>query len=110
MRGSVTTAGLALALAAWGAAAQSKPDGAALYNARCALCHGRDGRPTPAIKHAKVPSFADPEWQKGRSDEALRKAIAEGSPGTLMRAFKSELRREEMEALLQYLRSLGKPR
>lgn len=80
-----------------------------LYNAKCALCHGRDGRTNAALAHAKVRDFTDAAWQKEISDEQLRAAIAEGRPETLMRAFKDELSAAEIAALVAYIRAFAPP-
>jgi mono/diheme cytochrome c family protein len=81
----------------------------ALYNAKCALCHGRDGRTNKALAHAKVRDFTDATWQQERSDEAIRAAIADGRPETLMRAFKEELSAEEIAALVRHIRTFAPP-
>ena len=48
-------------------------DGAALYKAKCAMCHGPDGAGKPA---AKIPSLVSDEAKK-KSDADLTKAVAE---------------------------------
>jgi hypothetical protein len=43
---------------------------AATYKAKCATCHGADGKgDTPAGKSTKVRSFADPEVAKASDDD-----------------------------------------
>jgi mono/diheme cytochrome c family protein len=82
-------------------------DAQKLYAAKCALCHGKDGKPNPAIAAGKVPNFTDPAWQKSASDEAIRKSIVDGREGTLMRAFGKELSEEEVTALLRVVRAFA---
>jgi mono/diheme cytochrome c family protein len=84
------------------------PDGAKLYRKKCTVCHGKEGVPPKAFAKQGVRNHQDPEWQKATSDEALRKVIVEGSKGTMMRAFRKELKPEEVEALVKHIRVLGK--
>ncbi len=49
-------------------------DGAALYKAKCAMCHGPNGEGKPA---AKIPALKSEEVKK-MSDEQLTDAIANG--------------------------------
>jgi len=46
-------------------------DGAALYKAKCAMCHGPDGAGKPA---AKIPSLVSPEV-KAKSDDDIVKFL-----------------------------------
>src|SRR5271166_6095250 len=48
-------------------------DGATLYKAKCAACHGADGAGKPA---AKIPSLISDEAKKA-SDDDLAKAVTE---------------------------------
>ena len=48
----------------------------ATYKQRCAMCHGNDGKGMTA---ARTPNFADPDWQAGRSDQALLDALTKGT-------------------------------
>lgn len=47
-----------------------------VYKQRCALCHGNDGK---GIAGARTPDFADPDWQAGRSDQAMLDAVNKGT-------------------------------
>lgn len=97
---------LTLVLAAPPLAAAPR-DARALYDGKCALCHGRDGRSNPALGAAKVRNFDDAAWQKERTDEQLRKSIAGGKEGTLMRAFEGELSAEEITGLVKVIRAFA---
>jgi mono/diheme cytochrome c family protein len=90
-----------------GSAAAATEDGAALYKSKCSLCHGKDGEPKPSFAKKGVQNHKDPEWQKSMTDEAIRKAIVEGSKGTLMRSYEKELSAEQIEALIAHIRSLA---
>jgi mono/diheme cytochrome c family protein len=83
------------------------PDGAKLYRKKCAVCHGKSGVPPKAFAKQGVRNHQDPEWQKATSDEDIREVIVEGAKGTMMRAFRKELKPEEVEALVKHIRSLG---
>ena len=84
------------------------PDGAALYKKKCAVCHGKNGVPPKAFARQGVKNHRNPEWQKAMSDEDMRKVIADGSKGTMMRAFRKEFEADEIEALVKHIRSLGR--
>lgn len=51
-------------------------DGAAIYTAKCAMCHGADGAGKPA---AKIPSLISDE-SKTKSDADITDYIANGGP------------------------------
>lgn len=81
-------------------------DGAALYKAKCAACHGADatGKPT-----AKIPSLVSPEV-KAQSDANLTDAIANGGKAQkASHAFaKKGLTDDQVKALVTYVRGLQK--
>lgn len=103
-------AGLVAAAATAGAEAKDEP-GKELFAENCVLCHGEKGTPPEMAKNLGVADLASPKWQASRTDEQIRKVIAEGSekPNTLMRAFKDELSEDEIAAIVKYVRTLGKP-
>lgn len=75
------------------------------YKAKCAMCHGADGKGETATgKTLKVKDFASEEVQK-MSDADLADAIAKGKGK--MPPFKS-LSAEQVKDLIAYLRSFGK--
>ncbi len=100
---------LLLAIALPAAHAAPPRQARTLYNTKCALCHGRDGKTNPALDSAKVRNFTDPEWQKARTDDELRAAIENGREGTLMRAYKGELSPEEIAGLVKHVRAFAPP-
>jgi len=83
----------------------AEEDGAALYHAKCSLCHGKDGEPKPSFAKKGVRNHRDPEWQKKTTDEEIRKAIMEGRKGTLMRSYEKELTPAQIDALIAHIRS-----
>jgi mono/diheme cytochrome c family protein len=100
-------AALALAAAAARPAQAAEPDGKALFEAKCALCHGKDGVPPPAFAQRKVPDMSAAAWQRSRTDSQLKKVVAEGVTGTMMRGFSSSLTPAEIDAIIAHIRTLA---
>ena len=96
--------GIAL-LVALAAGASAEPDGAALYQAKCASCHGADGRgDTPVGKALKIRSLLEPRWAAEDAPAAIAKVVREGSPG--MPPLASKLSAAEIEAVAKATRDL----
>lgn len=91
-----TVAILIVGLAAIPAAAQTKTDGVALYQSKCALCHGanRLGRLGPALL---------PESLKRLRRKRATSVIAKGRPATQMPGFREELSGEQITALVDFI-------
>jgi len=56
----------------------------ALFQARCAACHGREGKGDGVASgqlNPKPRSFADPAWQASATDADIEKIILLGGPG-----------------------------
>ena len=81
-------------------------DGAALYKAKCAVCHGADGQGKPA---AKIPSLVSEKTQ-AMSDAELTDFVANGGPNKkATHAFeKKGVSAEQVKALVAHIRALGK--
>ena len=82
-------------------------DGVALYDGKCALCHGKDGVGLPNWRSLGQPDFTKHEWQKSQTDEQIAGAIKNGK-GKFMPAFKGKLSDEETGAVVQRIRAFGK--
>jgi cbb3-type cytochrome c oxidase subunit III len=80
-------------------------DGGELFNQKCSMCHGADGKGYPALK---TPDFTDPKVQASLSDEKIVETIKNGKKGTAMPAFGDKLSDEQIHALVTYIRSLAK--
>jgi mono/diheme cytochrome c family protein len=88
------------------AAAKADNPAEATYKAKCATCHGPDGKgETPAGKAMKARSFAAPEAVK-MSDEELETVITKGK--NKMPPFDGKLKKEQIEQLVGYIRELAK--
>jgi cytochrome c6 len=79
---------------------------AATYKAKCATCHGADGKgDTPAGKSTKVRSFADAEVVKA-SDDDLAGIIEKGK--AKMPGYGKSMKPDEIKDMVAYIRSLVK--
>ncbi len=79
-------------------------DGAAVYKAKCASCHGPDGKGETSIgKSMKLRGLGSADVQK-ITDADLTKVISDGKGK--MPAYKSKLTADEIKALVAYIRTL----
>jgi mono/diheme cytochrome c family protein len=80
-----------------------------VWEQRCIACHGEDGRgQTKKGRQLKTPDMTRSKWQAHLSDEKIASAIANGVPKRKMPAFKDKLSNEEIQALVPFVRALGK--
>jgi mono/diheme cytochrome c family protein len=87
-------------------AAFAAADGAAIYKAKCAMCHGPDGAgQTTMGKSMKLRDLRSPEVQK-QTDAELHKMTADGK--AKMPAFRAKLTEEEIKALVAQMRTMAK--
>ena len=82
-------------------------DGNAVYQAKCAVCHGKDGRGLPNWRAKGQPDFTDAKWQKATTDAQITAATKNGK-GKSMPAFKAKLSDEEIAAVVARIRAFGK--
>jgi cytochrome c6 len=81
-------------------------DAAALYKAKCAACHGADGKADTAVgKKIGVRDFAAPEVQK-QSDDELAAIINDGK--NKMPSYKKSLKPDQVKELVAMVRSFAK--
>lgn len=79
---------------------------ASTYKAKCASCHGMDGKATTAKgKELKVRPFNSAEV-KAMSDQKLLEVILKGKGK--MEGYEKTLGKEKCQALVAYCRNLGK--
>jgi mono/diheme cytochrome c family protein len=84
-----------------GAVVAYAQNGAQIYAAQCARCHGGDGRgQTPKGKQTGAKDFTNPQWQANEA-RGIR-AITNGKGK--MPGFKSTLSPEEIRAVWEYVR------
>ena len=74
------------------------PDGQALFNKYCSVCHGAEGKGGVGVP-LSLPSFIN-----SVSDEYLKRTIRAGRPGRIMPAF-TQLSDAQIKAIVSYTRS-----
>ena len=81
-------------------------DGAAIYKAKCASCHGADGKgQSPMGKKMNLRDLGSPEVQK-QTDKELYDWTADGKGK--MPAYKDKLTADEIKALVAHMRTFKK--
>ena len=91
-------------------AAVASGSGAAIYAQRCALCHGAEGRgdgPAAASLNPKPRNHTDGSYMNSQTNDQLLTVIRDGKGA--MPAWKSVLSEEEIQAVLQHVRTLAVP-
>jgi cytochrome c6 len=98
----IVVALLACGFIATCSSAAAAQDAAATYKAKCAMCHGPDG------KGGKIATkdFASPEIAK-LSDAELSETITKGKPPK-MPSYAGKLKDDEIKELVTYIRGLQK--
>jgi mono/diheme cytochrome c family protein len=103
---------LALSLAlsfALGGSAFAADAAVDIWKAKCKGCHGEDGKAKTKVgEKEKIDDLSDPKWQANHSDEKIREVITNGSKKekSKMKPFKDKLSAEEIDSLVQYIRTL----
>lgn len=101
---------IVLAVVATEATGQGPPSAKEMYAARCAFCHGPDGKgdgPTGASLRPPPTNFSNPEFWKTATTESVSQAIVAGKPQTAMMPFGSMLSTGEVDALVAYLKTFA---
>src|SRR6476469_5292320 len=84
----------------------SADDAAAVYKAKCAMCHGPDGAgQTPTGKTMKVRDFKSAEVQKAKDEEL--ETIIENGKGK-MPAYKGKIDEKTIDGLVKLIHDYGK--
>ena len=95
-------AALAVIALASAPAAQAAVDGKALYDAKCAMCHGKDGVAKPMAKGSA--NFNDAKWQAATKVEAIEASITDGKGK--MKGYKDKMSAEEIKAVAAYVKTI----
>jgi mono/diheme cytochrome c family protein len=84
-------------------------DGATIFGAFCAGCHGQQGKGRHAPGMAAFPAIASPDFQSLVSDDFLKETIRKGRPGRRMPAWDKDggLKAEEIDQVVAHLRRLA---
>lgn len=89
------------------AQADDTVSGQEIFAARCATCHGTEGRgdgPAASALPRKPKDLTDPEFWKNTTVPSIRQTILKGRPGTAMRAYPMD--DAKLDSLVTYLQSL----
>ena len=76
-------------------------DGAALYKAKCAACHGADATGKPA---AKIPSLVSDEAKKASDDDLAKSVSEKAKHPTSVKSVSAD----DAKAIVTYIRTLQK--
>jgi mono/diheme cytochrome c family protein len=94
---------------------QSSPaDGQKLFETRCFVCHGRDGKgdgPSATGLAEKPQDLTDPNWQRATSDDLIRIVIQSGGSAigkTGAMPPNPDLTQEQIQGLVAFVRSLAR--
>ncbi len=88
------------------ASSMARTDAAAIFDAKCAMCHGKDRRGTKFGKEKGAPDFTGYEWQKSHTNAQINDAIANGR-GKSMPAWKNKLSADEIASLVARVREFA---
>jgi mono/diheme cytochrome c family protein len=102
-RASLVVLAMAFAMSVSAFAADATAD---VYKAKCASCHGADGKgDTPAGKNMKVKDLASEDVQK-QSDADLVGVIEKGKKP--MPGYEGKLTKDQIDGLVKWVRTLKK--
>ena len=95
------------------AGAETDPKTVKTWKAKCASCHGVDGKAgTETGQKLGIPDMTSAAWQKKVTDAQMKTSILDGGtrPGKTegMDPYKDKLQPDQVDALVAYVRTLGK--
>ena len=101
-----------IAVAAMFAVAAQAEDAKTTWNAKCAGCHGKEGKgDTKLGQKLEIRDYSDAKIQATLKDEEMFKAIKEGlkkGDKTLMKPYGDTLTDADIKGLVAYIRTLKK--
>ena len=100
----IALAATVLAIASASFAKSSNPKGQQVFQSKCSMCHGMDGKGYSAIH---TPNFTSPKWQASITNPKIVSIITHGKPHTRMPAFGKKLTAAQINAVAAYLRSFN---
>lgn len=80
-------------------------DAKAIWEKKCALCHGADGA---GKANMKTKNYTDAKVQAEMKDDAILKAIKDGVANSKMKGYAGKLSDDEIKGLVAYIRTLKK--
>jgi mono/diheme cytochrome c family protein len=99
-------AGAVGVLFALGVPGRAEDTGESLFKGKCAMCHGPDGAgKTMMGEKLKIPNLQSADVQK-KSDADLKTIITKGKDK--MPEYGTKLSKEQIDALVKYIRDLAK--
>jgi cytochrome c6 len=101
MKAMISTMALGVLLAV--AIPAAADDAAALYKSKCQVCHGADGKGSPAGQKMGAKDFQSPEVQK-QTDAELIKVTKDGKGK--MPKYDGKLTDDQIKGLIKFIRSL----
>lgn len=81
-------------------------DGAALYHHYCSVCHGEQGNGRSRAQHSLVPpplDFTAPAQAQRLTRDYMLAIVRDGKPGTAMVGWRTQLRDDEMQAIVDHV-------
>lgn len=78
-------------------------EGKALYDTKCAQCHGKDGVAKPPGKGSR--NFNDPAFQSQANEASIAAITSEGKGK--MPAYRAKLSDEQIRAVAAHVKTLG---
>lgn len=103
---------LACLLCSLGARAETDAKTVRTFKAKCASCHGVDGKgKTETGAKLEIPDMTTAAWQGKLTDAQMKTSISDGvkRPGKTegMDPYKEKLEPAQIDALIAYVRTLG---
>ncbi|MBI2877190.1 MAG: c-type cytochrome [Candidatus Tectomicrobia bacterium] len=85
--------------------------GEKIFLEKCAPCHGRTGKgdgPVASALNPRPHDLTSGKFKYGGSRKEIARVIRQGIPGTSMTRWDTQLPREQIEVVADYVRSLAK--